>query len=356
MQKLIFRAGREAFQRIRSHKFNRKDIKAVVSAAGGPKWFTTYGLTRYIISDLIDHHDHEMHFIGSSVGSWQMTSALTKDPAAAIDRLQDAYCNFLYSDKPDGREISEACASIISTMLNNEHDHILNHTSRRLHIVTSRGKGWLGRDNRFTMGAGFAFSFMGNALHRTRLKHTFERVIFSNHIDLPYNGQHDLLPTTFIPLTEKNLLSSLRASGTIPYLMRSIRDVPGGPTGCYWDGGITDYHMTFPYSIDGIVLHPHFLPYVLPGWFDKKLPWKRKASENFMSKVLLVTPSEEFVKSLPRKKISELGDLKYFGLDQQGRIDYWSEISKRSLELGQEMKEIIESGSLAEVVRPYGMD
>ena len=150
----------------------------MVSAAGGPKWFTTYGLTRYIIADLLEPAHHEMHFLGASVGSWQMAAALTEDPAAAIDRLQNKYCNTLYSENPDAQEISQACADIISEMLSNEHTNILNHPNRRLHVVTARGKGWLGSNKNVLKSLGFAYSFTANAISRKYVNNTTERVLF----------------------------------------------------------------------------------------------------------------------------------------------------------------------------------
>lgn len=353
MNKLVFRAGREAFELIEKFGFSPEMVKAVVSAAGGPKWFTTYGLTRFIIGDLLNSVAHPIHYMGSSVGSWQMTAALTSNPSEAIDRLQKAYATSTYSDIPDAREISRVCEQIIKSMLSSETSSIVNNANKHLHIITSRGKGLLGSNGSMTKSLGFAYSYVGNAVKRKYLERTVERVIFSNNGDLPYDTQTDILPSRIVSLDENNLLPALRASGAIPFMMEGIQNISQGPEGTYWDGGLTDYHIAFPYVLDGIVLHSHFLPYVLQGWFDKKLPRNRRATAEQMSKVLLITPSEEYVKSLPRKQISDMKDFKYFGLDQEARIQYWTEISLRSGELGDEFKSIIEAGRLQEVIQPY---
>ena len=353
MSLLEIRAGTEAFARIKQEGLTKDMISTVVAAAGGPKWFTTYGLTRYIIADFLKGANHPIQFLGSSVGSWQMACGLSADPGLALDRLQDAYCNKLYSDQPDSTEISEACKEIIQAMLGGEMDDILGHSSRYLHIMTSRGKGLLSSRSRATKSLGFGYGYLMNMVSRSNLNRVVERVVFSTGDNLPYDRINDVLASTQVRLTSENLLSALRASGSIPFLMNGIYNISGSNQGAYWDGGITDYHIALPHNVKGLVLHPHFLPDVTQGWFDKKLPWKRLATQEQMSKVVLITPSRKFVSSLPRQQISDLKDLRFYGLDQQGRIDYWSEISRRSRELGDELKEVIESGSISEIIKPY---
>lgn len=353
MNRLTLRAGKEAYQKIRKDGLSPGMISGVVAAAGGPKWFTTYGLVRYIVGDLLKEAKHPLHFLGASVGSWQMVSALTSDPKAAIDRLQYAYSTTIYSDKPDVKEVSIACKKMIEHAIADEVDHILSHPSRYLQVVTARGKGLLSHSNQILRGLGFATAFVSNIINRKYLSKTADRVIFKSKGDLIYDSSLDMLPTTEIELTKQNLVLALRASGTIPFMMDAINKIPQAPKGYYWDGGMTDYHISLPYVQDGIVIHPHFKTNVLPGWFDKKLPWNRNADEHLMSKVLLITPSKDYVDSLPRKQISDMKDFKHFGLDQDKRIEYWSEISKRSLELGEELSELIESGAISERIEPY---
>lgn len=353
MNKIVLRAGASAYGRIKKEGFTPEMVSGVVAAAGGPKWFTTYGLVRYVIGDLLAGTTQPIGFLGSSVGSWQMAAALTKDPVASIDRLKTLYCETTYSDKPDEREVSEACKKMIEYAIDGQFEAIMNHPNRSLQVVTARGKGLLSNPNKIVRGAGFAFSFLTNVAGRHHLSKTAERVIFKTKGELLYDIEDDILPTTSVELNKDNLVAALRASGTIPFLMAPISDISGAPKGYYWDGGMTDYHVSLPYHHDGIIIHPHFLPYVLPGWFDKKLPKRRRANEDMMSNVLLVTPSESYVNSLPRKQISDMKDLEFFGLDQEARISYWDEIAERSLELGEELKDLITSGELANRVLPY---
>lgn len=350
---LRIRAGEEAYNHIEKNGLKPSDIGAVVSAAGGPKWFNAYGLTRYIIGDYLAQHTHRIHFLGASVGSWQMTSALTSNPTAAIDRLRSAYANYVYDEEISAVEITKACKHFINEMIGDETEYILNHDRRNIHVVTARGKGLLNSKNKALLYTGFGMSFLGNAGSRNSLKYSAERTLFSNTNELPYNDEEDSLPTIQHQLTKENLLPALQASGTIPFMMQQQYGIPGGKKGAYWDGGMTDYHISLPYNIEGFVLHPHFYPFVYQGWFDKLLPWKRYASKEQMSKVILVSPSESFVNSLPRKRIAEMKDAQYFGIEQDKRIKYWNNIADRSLELGASLKTLIESDRLMDVVELY---
>lgn len=353
MNKLTLRAGREAYDKIKRDGFTPDMITGVVAAAGGPKWFTTYGLVRFIIGDFLKDATHKMDFLGASVGSWQMTAAMTSDPREAIDRLQRAYATTTYSDDPTEKEISLACQRMIEDVILDETDYILSHPSRSLQVVTARGKGLLSHTNQILRGMGFGAAFISNIVSRKHMAKAVDRIIFKTKGELMYRADLDILPTREVELTAQNLVPALRASGTIPYMMEAIKDIPKAPPGHYWDGGLTDYHISLPFKRDGIVLHPHFLSTVLSGWFDKKLPWNRNADENLMSKVLLLTPSEDYIKSLPRKQISDMKDFQYYGKDQDKRIAYWSEISKRSLELGEELSELISTGNICEQIQPY---
>jgi len=311
MSKLVLRAGAAAYQQIQKEGLSSEHIYGVVAAAGGPKWFTTYGLVRYLISDFLDGADQDLHFLGASVGSWQMATGLAEDPGGAIDRLRHSYATSIYaSANPSRQDISEVCHEIIRAAVEPDIDHILSHATRTLEIVTARGKGWLAHDSDIKKGIGFGYGFMSNAVGRRHLDKVSERVVWHHGDELIYEESRDILPTTKVRLDKSNLIPALRASGTIPYMMKPLKDLPGGPIGTYWDGGFTDYHISLPYK-RGIVLHPHFLPYVLQGWMDKKLPYQRTASAEFMDDVLLITPSSSYVDTLPRKQISDMKDFKY---------------------------------------------
>ena len=100
-------------------------------------------------------------------------------------------------------------------------------------------------------------------------------------------------------LSEANFKQALLSSGSIPIVMEGVSDIDG-IEGTFRDGGIIDYHLDIPFlpsEDDGLVLFPHFYQHITPGWFDKHL--KRKANPKHMENVVLVSPSQAFVESLP---------------------------------------------------------
>lgn len=355
MERLRFVAGPEAYNTIRKVGFNGEMIKVVAAAAGGPKWFTTYGLMRYIIADLLKP-DQECYLIGSSVGAWQMTAAMSPRPREAIDALKDSYANHIYSENATEEEISAACASFINNMIGPFGKHIVSKDHKKsLHIITTYIKQGINGDGKLLLGSALGMTALANMFSRSYMKFFIDRVIYSTKDSLPFDIDADVLNTRIKLLNKSKLQKVLLASGAIPFLMKGISDIENKNEGYYWDGGISDYHLSLPYSIDEnqIILHPHFGPDVLAGWFDKKLPWKRIAPESHMSKVLLVYPSEAYVQSLPKGRISELKDFKYFGVNQKERIRYWNAIADQSHQLADELHEVISTDKMADRIKPY---
>ena len=145
------------------------------------------------------------------------------------------------------------------------------------------------------------------------------------------NMSFDGAACRFESLDEYNLASALLASGSIPFVLDAVKEIPNQSNkgefatlpGPFWDGGLTDYHLALPYQRQtGLVLYPHFSDSVTPGWLDKFLK-KRKANPKWMSNVILLYPSKAFVQSLPAKKIPDRSDFKRYGLDHDLRIKHW---------------------------------
>jgi hypothetical protein len=139
----------------------------------------------------------------------------------------------------------------------------------------------------------------------------------------------------------------LLASGSIPMVMQGVRDLPGAGAGTYRDGGLLDYHLDLPYHGDDIVLYPHFTDRVIPGWFDKSLPW-RHSSPQGLRDVLLVAPSRDYLARLPYGKLPDRSDFKRFMGDDTRRNQYWQTAMNESQRLGDEFLELADSGRLGE--------
>ncbi len=163
-----------------------------------------------------------------------------------------------------------------------------------------------------------------------------ERVVFSSQkAALPFDARD--YRTRQIDLTEANFNPALQASCSIPFVLRSVRDIPGAPPGAYWDGGITDYHLhlNYPAASKGLGLYPHFQKSVVPGWLDKGLKW-RHAATPFLSNMVLLAPNPDWVKTLPNAKLPDRKDFAHFGTDLQARIKAWSQAASQAEQLTEE--------------------
>ncbi|MFZ5560051.1 MAG: hypothetical protein ACOY41_00740 [Pseudomonadota bacterium] len=166
----------------------------------------------------------------------------------------------------------------------------------------------------------------------------FEEFYFS----LPLAGNADFTP--------ENVLPVLLATASIPLVLNGISAIPGAPAGIYRDGGLTDYHLANPLTgKEGIVLYPHFLPQVVPGWFDKSLSWRQPRLEHF-DDVLLLTPSSAFIASLPHGRIPDRND--FVNLEAGARGRYWRQVPDATRRLADEFHELVSTGRWREVLRP----
>ena len=152
----------------------------------------------------------------------------------------------------------------------------------------------------------------------------------------PFGLQFDSLAD----LVSFGLAPALLASGSLPLIMQPVRDVPGAPPGNYWDGGIIDYHLALPYARQPaqLVLYPHFGEHIVPGWLDKAMPWRRAArgpNRGWLDNVLIVAPSAEFLSTLPRGRLIDRSDFKFYGLDHDARVQAWS----RAMDEGERLRD-----------------
>ena len=96
-----------------------------------------------------------------------------------------------------------------------------------------------------------------------------------------------------------------------------------------------------------MVLYPHFTDQVIPGWFDKSLPWRR-ADPGRMQDVLLMAPSRDYLARLPHGKLPDRTDFKRYLGDDAGRARYWRTAMSESQRLGDEFLQLADNGQLAE--------
>lgn len=352
MTALSLYAGPRALQQIRTQGLGQEQFTVLAGASGGPKWFVLYGLDRYLFGDYFASRQEPLATIGSSAGAWRLACLGTADPVASIERLATLYSQEQYSAKPTPREISDKARDMLRAVLGPDGGRQLVENRRiKTHIIADRCRGLLNRESRLLLAGGLAMAAASNLLTRSSLKLYFERVVFNNHAHACELTTLQDIHTLDVKLTKNNVFDALMASGSIPFVLEGVRDISGAPRGLYLDGGITDYHFDVPFHVnDGLVLYPHFYPFVVPGWFDKHLPWRQVVRE-YYDNVLLVVPSREFVTSLPYGKIPDRDDFRK--LDDQSRLRYWQRVLQESERLAEEFAALVESGQGIEAIRPF---
>jgi len=344
-------AGSRALERIKQEGLKPERVRMILGASGGPKWFVLSKLDQYLNDTFLANSFQPMQLIGSSIGSWRMACYAQQDGAAAIRRLEEGYLNQRYSKTADAKEVTEKALVMLDDVLDHGGTHqVLSNHTRHLNIVTARCHGWVESEQTSRQLAGVMASAAANLVSRRSLSYFYERVVFSQNMTTSPFRQLEGVTGRISFLNEMNLKSALMASGAIPLVLEGVTGIEGAPTGTYRDGGLVDYHFDLPLNADdGFILYPHFAPVLKPGWFDKSLPW-RSVSGRHYEDVVLLTPTEEFIRHLPHGKIPDRTDFKK--LDDNAREHYWKNTIKLSQRLADDFHEMVNGDRLAMDVKP----
>jgi Patatin-like phospholipase len=339
MQALHIYAGPRAQAHLLERGLTPDDVRVIPAAAGGPKGLVLNALDRALFGHWLRGSTQTRHLIGASIGAWRMAAACLPDPDAALLQLADDYVTQAYPHRPGKQpkphDISRIFGATLEARLGTRAAEILSHPHQRLHVITSRGRSLLKREGRMSTPIGYAGAFAANIVKRQAMGAFLERVTFSDaRSPLPF--PLDDYPSRQVPLTATNLAASVLASCSIPFWLEAVQDVPGGPPGAYWDGGITDYHLHLDYRAmpDGLVLYPHFQATVVPGWLDKVLKHRHVATAR-LDPVVLLTPNPEWIKTvLPGGKLPDRGDFKAYG---EYRVEERQRDWRRAISAGQRL-------------------
>jgi hypothetical protein len=341
---LTIHAGPAALAHLRERGLVASDVAVIPAAAGGPKGLILGPLDRYLFGRWLPGATRTVHLLGASIGAWRMACAATSDADAALAELSDDYIEQRYEHRP-GRlpsttEVSRTLGQVLARRLTPKAQEVLTHPYLRLHVFTSRGRGPLARQSVWRTPLAYGAAFALNAARRPWLGHWLERVVFGDVRDqLPFPLAD--YPSRQLPLSVDNLASVVLASCSIPFWLDAVHDLPGGPAGAYWDGGITDYHLHLPYAdmAGGLVLYPHFQAQLVPGWLDKVHKARHRAT-TALSNVIVLAPSPEWIHTLPGGKLPDRGDFKRFGDDVSGRIRAWRTVVAESQRLADDFAEL----------------
>ena len=359
---ITIRLGRRARERIAANGINAADIAIIPAAAGGPKGLILNGLDQWLFGSWLKTAPRQRRLIGASIGAWRMAVSTFDDPVAGHQRLARLYAGQRYPAKVTPAYVSQTCRALLDDLLDGHVAEVIDHPHHLVSVITARGAGTLAQTNgvRWREVAGFLLAAAGNAVSRDRLAGAMERVIFHNRRDDArwLRDSFDAFAGHFVDLSNANLRDALLASGAIPLVLEAVTAIAGAPGGAYWDGGLIDYHLHLPYQRDpDLVLYPHFNDYIVPGWLDKSMPWRRARAgagpgpgNSALDNMILVSPSASFVAALPHGKIPDRKDFTVYGQDHERRTRDWTRAIGESERLAEAFARWCEKPNLKETL------
>jgi hypothetical protein len=326
---ITVKLGARARAHIAARGLASTDIGCIPAAAGGPKGLSLMSLDRWLFGEWL-RDATGLTLVGASIGAWRMAAAAHEDPVGALLELERGYIEDQnFAIKPSPREVARLMRGNVDAGFANWRPR----AQIGLHVLTSRATGTLDRNG--SRGA-FGRAALANARGRRHLARHLRRVVFSHGADRGVSSAlfgADAFGCTRVALTPANRLDAFMASGSIPIVCEAVPDIADAPPGWYWDGGLIDYHLFYPYAaLDRLTLYPHFAPTITPGWLDKFLPWRKQGTAgrgaDWLSSMILIAPSAEFIASLPNGKLPDRNDFYRFAGDHPARIAVW----KRAME------------------------
>jgi hypothetical protein len=364
MRALHLYAGPAARNHLADHGLRPTDVGCIPAAAGGPKGLVLGRIDQFLFGHWLPQSTQPVHLVGASIGAWRMATACLSTPVAGFERLERDYIAQHY-DIPPGQkwpspaQVSATFGASLQAFYGGRVPEVLAHPRYRLHLIAARGRHVLGREGRWRTPLGYTGAYLSNAMHRKALGGWLERVVFSSaDADATYTlpplpfATHDL-KTRQLALTGANFMPALQASCSIPFALAPVTDIPGAPRGCYWDGGITDYHLHLHYQnppgqAPGLVLYPHFQQAVVPGWLDKALKWRHRATPA-LDRMLVLAPNPEWVKTLPNGKLPDRNDFTHYGANLTGRMKAWNGAVSASQQLADEFAAWLDKPDMGQV-------
>tara|TARA_R110002050_G_scaffold207013_1_gene342990 strand:- start:398 stop:1471 length:1074 start_codon:yes stop_codon:yes gene_type:complete len=350
-------AGTNALKTIQEHGFKQSLFTNFLGASGGPKWFTLFGLDKYLFGNFFKGRTTELNLIGSSAGAFRAACLSQNDPVAAISRLANKYAHTVYNNKPTTQDISNSAVEMLDHIFGKTGiNEIINNPIFKAHFIVAKSQGLTSYENKLIQGTGLLTSMLLNKIDRKLLARQYQRFVYrpaSSYIKIndPYH-----FASHYVNFTKENIRFALLASGSIPMVMSGIKNIPNSPNGTYRDGGIIDYHFDFSIenmggnssSNQGLTLYPHFSTTPKAGWFDKNSS-RQVLAKNYNNTVLLV-PSAQFIASLPFKKIPDRTDFQQ--LDATTRIKYWLTVLNATEQLAESLNDCIVKQDLSRI-KPF---
>jgi len=352
MNSIRIKAGRKAYELIRDGGFSFDRITAYFAPAAGPRWLLATGFDLTLLMAELLGRKKPIQLIGSSSGAWRFAAWLQPEAEKSYRTLMEAYIRMPFQRGDQASTVLKKMIDVVNAYIEDDAlPFALAHKNYHLAVLTARSRHLVASETIWIQASGLFLCFLMNALSRSRLDQFMERVVFYNGPKPPLFCLQRSFRGRFVPLNRTNFKHAVLASGAIPVVVGGVRDIYGAPRGVYRDGGLIDYHQSqdFAGKDDEVTLFFHYQERIVPGWFDKRLQY-RKTPDVLLDHTIMVFPTEEFVGSLPLGKIPDREDFTAFIDNPETRIQNWQDTVRYSAPLGEQFLELVESGKLRQMV------
>ena len=347
---LKIQAGSLAKQLIEKEGLDAGQVDMIPGAAGGPKGIGLMGLDQAIFGAFLPQAKQRRFLIGSSVGAWRFAGIIAQGEKLGPEKLAELYINLPFHKKMKMAEIEKISRDMLHGILGDQTQKLVDHPDYHLTIIAAKAEKSFQSDQKLALYSSLLGIIGNNAISRDRLNKYMQRVISQPEQFPQFQIQDDAFKTHYINFNRDNVSDWLMASGSIPGVTPAVKNITNAPEGAYRDGGLIDYHIDLPFKSKGIVLYPHFTDSITPGWFDKMFK-SRKANPENQARTLLLSPSQEYLQSLPLGRLPDRKDFVMRGLEPAKRIQLWKQSVAESQRLGDEFLELVEKQNFVEVMQ-----
>ena len=346
---LNIQAGTLARQLIQNEGLQAHHVDIIPGAAGGPKGIGLMGLDQAIFGDFLQREKQRRYLIGSSVGAWRFASLIAQGEKKGAEQLAELYINLPFNKGMKIADIEKISRDMLHGILGDQSEKLVTHPDYHLAIIAAKAEHIFQSDQKLALYSSLLGIIGSNAVSRNHLNKFMQRVICQPEHFPQFKIQDDAFKTHYVNFNTNNVADWLMASGSIPGVTPAVKNITDAPQGAYRDGGLIDYHIDLPFNSKGIVLYPHFTDSITPGWFDKMFK-SRKANPENQARTLLVSPSAEYLKSLPLGRLPDRKDFVMKGLSDSERKKLWRQSVAESQRMGDEFLELVEKQSFADVM------
>ena len=338
---LKIQVGSLAKQLIEKEGLHAQQVDMIPGAAGGPKGIGLTGLDQAIFGEFLPQAKQRRFLIGSSVGAWRFAGIVAQGEKLGPEKLAELYINLPFKKGMKIADIEKISRDMLHGVLGDQPDKLVTHPDYHLAIIAAKAEHLFQSDQKLALYSSLLGIIGSNAISRDHLNKFMQRVI-CQPTDFPqFKIQDDAFKTHYMNFNQDNVADWLMASGSIPGVTPAVKNIADAPEGAYRDGGLIDYHIDLPFESKGIVLYPHFSDSITPGWFDKMFK-SRKANPENQARTLLLSPSAEYLKSLPLGRLPDRKDFVMKGLSDSERKKLWRQSVDESQRMGDEFLELVE--------------